>query len=138
MAKLSDFKRNMAKVLDSGEWVNPGDEYNGLEILTKGFTDKYTDMRNNLLRRTAVQKYRGDASKITTAESRAMTIDCLEAECLLGVRNLADETGEPVTLSAFVMMLRDPDYKDLFDAALVACANVGRARTDDTGADVKN
>ena len=138
MAKLANFKRNMTKAIDSGEWVRVGDEYDDLEIMTRGFTDEYTDMRNALLRRTATQKYRGDASKITTAEGRDITVDCLEAKCLLGVRNLVDDAGQPVVMPAFLKMLRDPDYSDLFTAALVACANVGRARTADAEDDVKN
>lgn len=138
MAKLKNFKRDMAKALDSGEWVRVGDEYDDLEIQTRGFTDEYTDMRNALLRRTAVQRYRGDLTKVTTAESRDITIDCIAAKSILGVRNLIDDDGQPVTLAAFVDMLRDPDYSDLFTAALVACANVGRARTADAEDDVKN
>lgn len=134
MADLANFKRVMPK---DGEWVNPGDEYDGLEILTRGFTDEYTDMRNALLRRVSMQRYRGDATKITTAENRELTIDCLEAKCLLGVRN-ASMNGEPVDLPMFLKMLRDPEYSDLYTAALVACANVGRALTADAEDDVKN
>lgn len=138
MAKLRNFKRNLSQAYDSGEWVRVGDEYDDLEIQTRGFTDGYTDMRAALLRRVAVQKYRGDANKITSAEARDITIDCLEAKSLLGVRNLVDDDEQPVTLAAFIKMLRDPDYSELFTAALVACNNVGRARTADAEDDVKN
>lgn len=138
MAKLKNFKRNLSQAYDAGEWVRVGDEYEDLEIQTRGFTDEYTDMRNALLRRTAVQKYRGDTSKITTAENRDITIDCIASKSLLGIRNLVDDDMQPVTLPAFIEMLRDPDYSDLYTAALVACANVGRARAADADDDVKN
>lgn len=138
MAKLSSFKRNFSQAYDTGEWVRVGDEYEDLEIQTRGFTDEYSDMRNAALRRTAVQKYRGDMTKITTAETRGITIDCIAAKSLLGVRNLVDDDGQPVALKDFVTMLRNPDYADLYNAALVACANVGRARAVDAEDDVKN
>lgn len=135
MAKLKTFKRVMPK---DGEWVRVGDEYDDLEIQTRGFTDEYTDMRNARLRRLSMQRHSGDATKITTAENRELTIDCLEEKCLLGVRNLVDDAGQPVSLAMFLGMLRDPDYAELYTAALVACANVGRARTADVEDDVKN
>ncbi len=138
MAKLASFKRDMKKARESGEWVQVGDDYGDLEILTRGFTDEYTDMRSAALHRLAVRNYRGDANKITTAESRAITIECLQAKCLLGVRNLVDDAGQPMTLDDFVRLLDDPDFSDLYTAALIACGNVGRAKAVNAGDDVKN
>lgn len=136
MAKLKAFKRD-SRYQTTGEWVQIGEEYDDLEILTRGFTDSYTDKRSAMFRKTAL-KYRGDVSKVTTAEGRDITIECLISECLLDVRNLLDEAGQPVTFAAFCGNLRDPDYADLYTATLMACGMVGRARAADADADVKN
>lgn len=138
MAKLKNFRRDLAKALDTGEWIRVGDEYDDMEILTRGFTDEYTDMRNAVGRRLAIQRYRGDSTKITNAENRNLTVDCLAEKCLLNVRNLVGDDDQPVTLPAFVEMMRNPEYSDLFNAAIAACANVGRARSADRDDDVKN
>lgn len=138
MANLSKFKRNLSAARERGEWVQVGIAYDDLEILTRGFTHEYTDMRNQAMRNLAVRKYRGDAMLITTDESNGITVDCLAAKSLLGVRNLNDDSGQPVELPAFIEMLRDIDYSDLLDAACIACANVGKSRAADAEADVKN
>jgi hypothetical protein len=129
MARLSSFKID-SKAREQGEWVSPGDEYGNLEILTRGFTDSYTDARAAKVRRAAMQ-FGGDASKIPSAVSRAISVDCMIAHVLLGVRGLEDDTGQPVEFAAFVGLLRDPDYGDLFVAAVRAASMVGMRKVAD-------
>lgn len=137
MAKLSKFKRD-SSLTQTGEWIRVGDEYDDLEILTRGFNDDYTDHRNAGIRKAATLNYRGDPSKIGAAETRSITIDSIVAHSLIDVRNLADDDGNPVSLDKFVTMLRDPDYLDLYLATITACAMVGRTRAAVTKDAIKN
>jgi CTP:molybdopterin cytidylyltransferase MocA len=123
MARLSNFKID-SKAVQAGAWVSPGDEYDDLQILTRGFTDAYTDARSAKMRRAAVQ-FNGDQAKIPNATSRAITVDCLESHVLLDVRNLADDAGAPVLFPAFCDLLRNPDYADLLTACIKAAGQVG-------------
>lgn len=135
MAKLSAFKID-SKAVESGEWVNPGDEYDGLEILTRGFTDAYVDAKASKVRKAALG-FGGDASKLPNAIGRAITVDCLVKHTLLDVRGLSDDDGQPVTFARFVELLRDPDYSELLNAVVAAAALAGKRHkallADDAG-----
>lgn len=135
MANLAKFKRD-SRALDAGEWVAIGGDFDDIEIQTRGFNDEYTDARAAALRKMAL-KYRGDSDKITTAEIRAINTAAMAAHCLRGVRNLSDDNG-PVSLAAFLALLPDPDYTDLYYAVLTACAMAGRARAADAADDAGN
>lgn len=124
MAKLSNFTVN-SKARESGDWVTL-DDFDGLRIKTRGFTDQYVDARAARLRRKASQ-YQGDQSKIPNAVMRTVLVDCLIEFCLQDVDALEREDGTPVAFSEFCAMLRDPEYGDLFNAANVAASQVGRA-----------
>lgn len=129
MAKLGSFGRSRS-ALDEGEWVSPGDEFDDLEIKTRAYNDAYTDLRAQKLRREA-RRYGGDIGKIPNAVQRGIIVDCLVAHCLQDVRNLEGEDGAPVPFDAFVEMLKDPRYGDLFVAATAAPARVGLTVGDD-------
>lgn len=129
MAKLSRFKADLARVND-GAWVTLGEEYGEIEIKTRGFTDVYNDARGAKIRRAA-SRYGGDALKIPQAEVRAILIELLIKHCLLDVRNLEDEKGEPVSFALFCDLLQEDQFSDLYGAALAAANLVSTEREQD-------
>lgn len=136
MAKLSAFRVD-SKAINQGAWIKPGEEYDDLEILTRGFTDAYTDARAAKVRRVALH-YGNDANKIPAAEQRAITVDCLISHVLLDVRGLSDDAGNPVPFGQFCDLLRDPDFSDLFVACIKAATMVGTQRRQDAADAVGN
>lgn len=131
MAKLSQFKQN-SRAIQEGEWVRVGEEYEDLEIHTRGFTDAYYDAQAARQRRAAVS-LGGDTTKIPSAIRRAINIGCLIDHVLLSppVRNLQHDDGRDVTADEFEEMLRDPDYPELFLACFKAASQVGQRRGGD-------
>ena len=129
MAKLTSFKVD-SKTVEQGEWVSPGDEYDDLMILTRGFTDLYTDARAARMRRLAVG-YGGDERKVPNKLARAAVADALIQHVLIDVKNLAKPDNTPVTFAEFCEYIKNPDYSDLFKAAVAAAAMVGMSRKQD-------
>lgn len=130
MAKLGNFKIN-SKARKDGEWVRPGEEYEDLEILTRGLTDTYFDGQAARQRRAAVA-YNGNVDKLPLAERREINLDLLIEHVILDVRNLTHDDGKtPVTFAEFKVMLRDPDYAELGLACFAAASQVGRRRQAD-------
>lgn len=125
MAKLSAFRVD-SKAREMGEWIKPGDEFDDLEIHTRGFTDVYTDARAAKLRRVAMG-FGGDERKIPAALVRSIVVEAMISHVLLDVRGLRDEHGKDVDFARFCLLLRDPDYSPLFDAAVRAASMVGLA-----------
>ena len=136
MARLSAFKID-SKAVETGSWVRAGEEYDDLEILTRGFTDQYTDAHQAKLRKAA-KGLGGDTSKLPIAISRALLVESLLQHVILDVRNLQDGSGQPVTMTAFAAMLSDPDYAELVSACLKAASRVGLAKADDLADAVGN
>jgi hypothetical protein len=126
MARLAGFRVD-ARAIEDGDWVSPGEEYDDLEIRTRGFTDAYYDAQNAKLRRASIS-VGGDVSKVSNARQREIRIECLIAHCTLDVRNLTGTDGEPVKFEAFCEMLRDPTYGELVVACIRAAALVGRVK----------
>lgn len=129
MASIKNFRVD-SKAVESGAWVSPGDEFDDLEIMTRGVTDIYNDARNAKLRRAAV-RYGGDVSKIPSAISRGITVDCLIEHVLIDVRHLVDETGNQISFAQFCEMLHNADYLDLVVACLKAAAIVGLSKQNE-------
>ncbi len=130
MAKLSSFKVD-SNAVEAGEWQSPGDEYDDMEIRTRGFTDLYTDARAARMRRLAVG-FGGDERKVPNKLQREVIVDCLIKHVILDVRGLVDDAGTPVTFAAFCDLLRNPDYADLFKACVNAASMVGLQSRQDT------
>lgn len=130
MARLSGFKIN-SKAIENGQWVSPGEEYDDLQILTRGFTDLYTDARAAKLRRAALA-YSGETTKVPNSIQREILVECMIEHVLLDVRNLTDDQGSPVDFARFCDLLRDPDYADLVTASIRAASLVGKQRLADT------
>jgi hypothetical protein len=117
--------------------VRVGEEFDDLEIKTRGLTDQYHDARAAKLRRAALQ-HGGDVNKLPLAVTRRILVECLGDHVLLDVRNLENESGEPVSFDQFKALLAEPDYADLVVAALKAAAQVGLTRQAETEDAVKN
>ena len=130
MARLSAFKID-SKMVESGDWVRVGEEYDDLEILTRGFTDQAK-------LRKAARGFGGDTAKLPISVSRALLVESLVQNVILDVRNLKDDAGQPVLMPAFVALLRDPDYAELVAACLKAASRVGLAKADDLADAVGN
>jgi len=126
MARLNSFRVD-SRLIEQGEWVSPGEEYDDLEILTRGLTDQYSDARAAKLRRAAL-RYGGDVNKLPGSITRDITVECMIDHVLLDVRHLSDEDGNPIDFAGFKELLRNPDYSDLVIAALKAAAIVGTQR----------
>ena len=131
MAKLSQLKQDHAAITE-GEWIRVGDEYDDLEILTRGITDIYLDAQAAKQRRAAVA-YGGDVDRLPIAIRRKINVDCLIAHVALDVRNLLDDAGQPVSFAQFKELLHDRDYTPLVSACFLAASQVGRR----TAADVE-
>ncbi|HEY0184124.1 MAG TPA: hypothetical protein VGC09_15050 [Rhodopila sp.] len=129
MARLNAFKVN-ASAIESGEWIKPGEEYDDLEIKTRGYTDSYFDAQAQRMRRAALP-FNGDINKVPVAVARDIRIECLIKHMLLDVRGLVDDAGAPVTFDAFCGLLRDPNYGQLAVACMTAAALVGRLSAQD-------
>ncbi len=137
MAKLSIFKINSNAVRD-GEWVRVGEEFDDLEIQTRGFTDQFNDVRAAKLRRAAQLGHSGDVARLPAADFREINIDCIADLCLQDVRNLVDEAGNKVGFADFCALLRHPDYPKLYEAVLRAIGQVGIIRAQSVQAAVGN
>lgn len=136
MARLSAFKVDSKKI-ESGEWVKPGEDWDDLEILTRGHTDKFIDSQAGRLRRAA-KSMGGETEKLSLAIKRAVLIDCLIEFCLLDVRGLSDDEGNKITFDQFTELLRSGDYPSLVTAAIFAAAQVGNKRSAEIEEAVKN
>jgi len=126
MAKLASFRIN-SRAIEEGEWVAAGDEWGDLEVKVRGFTNAYHDARNAAIRRAAVP-YAGQADRIPSAIADRIVCDCVIKHLFLDVRNLTGDDGQPVTREQFVELMRNPDFKPLVNAVIVAAAKVGQIR----------
>ena len=129
MAKLSTLKQDHAAITE-GEWIRVGDEYDDLEILTRGITDLYLDAQAAKQRRAAVG-FGGDVDRLPVAIRRKINVDCLIAHVVLDVRNLTDDAGQPINFTQFKELLHDRDYTPLVSACFLAASQVGRRTAAD-------
>lgn len=129
MANLSSFKRNSVAFLE-GAWKRPDPERPEFRILTRGFTDRYHDLQS-AKQRKAAKSFGGDVNKLPVATTRHINIECLIAECLIGVE-LKDDDDHPVTFEEFCEALQDPDQVDLQNSAFTAAGMVTNERAADT------
>lgn len=136
MASLSSFKVN-SKAIQTGAWVRAGDEFGNLELHVRGITDSYTNAIGASMRRAA-RPYSNNTTKIPAEVMRKLVIDCIDEHVLLDVRHLEDDEGKPITIDAFRVLLRDPNYPDLVEAVSRAAAQVGVVADEGAEADAKN
>ena len=128
MARITAFKIN-SKAVETGEWIRLGEEFDDAEVLTRGYTDAYTDAHQAKLRRAA-KSMNGDATKLPIAVSRGLLIESLLQHVVLDVRGIQNADGSNTTMAQFADYLRDPDYATLLAAVLGAAGRVGLSRDD--------
>ncbi|GFE98169.1 MAG: hypothetical protein ABF979_05515 [Gluconobacter sp.] len=123
MAKLSDLKIDSAAVND-GVWV-PIEQYPGLKIRTRGYTDQFLDAQTRRVAQAA-EKYRNDPSRIPNAVRRQLNADLLTEFLLLDVDGLFADDAETqkVTIDEFRALLAQPDYARLARACWEAASLV--------------
>jgi hypothetical protein len=136
MAKLTAYKSDLKK-MNEGTWVELPDDFGDIQILTRGFTDAYMDARQARMRRAAT-KFGGDLNRIPQAEVRAILAELLVQHCVLGVRNLEDQDGNPVPFDLFCELIQEEAYKDLYGACLAAANIVSNEREADLAEAKKN
>lgn len=120
--KLSDFRTDSRAIAD-GTWLRVGPAYGDLEILTRGFTDEFTDAQTARLARAA-EPYNGDVTRIPNAERRLINAGLLADFLVLDVRNLVGDDGQAVTREAFGELLGEAQYGRLMRACWEAAAKV--------------
>lgn len=144
MAVLGRYQADTKKI-NEGDWVTLTDYAEGdLDVKVKGFTDAYSDARTAKFRSLAQKKYGGDLTKITNGETRQIVADLLARHCIVDVRNLFDQDGQPVGVDTFKAVITDdagsPDYPHtaLYVAVLGAIAEISNAIFDSTADAKKN
>lgn len=133
--KLTSLKID-SNAVDNGEWIRP-DPDQDLEILTRGFTDAYTDSRARRMR-AAAKGFGGDTSKVPNAMQRTIITDALLQHVTLDVRGLTNDDGSAVTYAQFCDAVRDAAYPELFGYAVTAASMVGQSKADDLADAVGN
>ena len=136
MARLSALRVD-ADAIEQGEWINPGDEYDGMTLKVRGFTDTYFDSYNQKMRRAAVP-FNGDASKIPNATARAIRAECLAKEVFLDVAGLEGDDGKPVDAAKYRELMLDPNCGALVIAVQTGASMVGRGLALDIEEAAKN
>ncbi|OAZ69010.1 hypothetical protein SRCM100623_02316 [Acetobacter pasteurianus] len=123
MLSLADLKTDSAAIAD-GKWVKI-DKYPGLEIKSRGYTDKFVDAQAQRLRKAA-ERFRGDVSAIPNAMRRNINAGLLRDFLVLDVKGLHHdrEKKNPVTVEEFKELLGNPDYRELMAACWEAAALV--------------
>jgi len=121
MAQLKDFRTD-SKAINDGVWIRVGPEFGDIEILTRGFTDRFIDAQEALLTRAA-QPYGNNRDNIPNAERRSINASLLEDYLVIDVRNLLD--GErTVSVKDFHSMLYEPSYQQLMRACFNSAGRV--------------
>jgi hypothetical protein len=121
---INSLKRD-ARAMRDGEWVSPGPEYGTLEIKTRALGPRFQDARAGAMKLAARAHLTED--RIPSEERERIVTEALITECLLDVRGLT-EGGQPVDFKRFCVLVRDPAYGELNNAAFIAAGLVGRAR----------
>ena len=136
MARLSALRVDAAAI-ENGEWVNPGDEYDGMQLQVRGYTDAYFDAYNQRIRRAAIP-FNGDSAKIPNATARAIRAECLAQYVFLDVRGLEGDDGQKVDAAKYRALMLDPDCGALVAAVQIAAGMVGRGLALDVEEAAKN
>ncbi len=138
MAKASAFKQD-GDAIENGEWTSLGEEFDDVEVLTRGFTDAYFDAQATKQRKAA-RGFGGDVDKLPNALRRKINTECLIKHVLVapGVRNLVNDDDSPVTFEQFCEMLESPDYRTMLHGCFRAAGQVGQLRTADLEDAAKN
>lgn len=136
MARLSALRVD-ADAIEHGEWINPGDEFDGMKLKVRGFNDAYFDAQNQKMRRAALP-FNENAAKIPNATARTIRAECLAQHVFVDVRGLEGDDGKPVDAARFKTLMLDPNFGTLVQAVQVAASMVGRGMALDVEDAAKN
>ena len=136
MARLSALRVD-ADAMENGEWINPGDEFDGMKLRVRGFTDAYFDAYNKRMKRAAIP-FNGDNTNLPNATARVIRAECLAKHVFLDVKGLEGEDGEPVDAARFKELMLDPGCGSLVQAVQIAAGMVGRGMSLDIEDATKN
>lgn len=123
MARLSDFRVN-ARTLRDGDWVDLGEDWDGLRLKVRGQSRTYFDARARAMQRAA-KEHGGDEARIPEAVVDRINAECLGEHVLLDVAGLED-AGQAVTVDRLRTLLTDPDAAPLVSAVMVAVDRLAR------------
>ena len=116
-----------------GEWINPGDDFGGLEILTRSFTKEYTVYRDAKMRQ-AMRRAGVDIEAKLDPDVRAeIAIQCYLDKMFIDVRGINDTDGKtPLTAERYRVLIWEENYRPiLFGAGIRAAGMVGQRAEQD-------
>jgi len=108
MANLKEFQSDI-RAINDGIWVRVNEAYRDLEIQVRGFTDQFHDART-ARQIAAAEGYGGDEKRIPNDVQRRINASLMQDFLIIGVRNLDNGDGQPVTIEQFHELLFQPDY----------------------------
>lgn len=122
MVDLAEFRVD-TKAINDGVWIRVDEQdYQDLEILSRGFVDDFVDAQNARMAKAA-EAYGGDKTRIPNSVMRQVNATLLEDFLVIDVRNLT-ANGEPVKVADFHAMLYDPAFSKLARASWLASSRV--------------
>lgn len=124
MAKLGEFRVH-ARVLRDGDWVEMGEDWDGLRLKVRGQGRAYFDARARAMQRAA-KDAGGEEARIPEEVLDRITAEAAAEHLLLDVAELLDAQGQPVPVDRVRQLMADPDYVPLVSAVLVASERLAR------------
>jgi hypothetical protein len=124
MPKLNAF-RTSPRLLRDGDWVDLGDDFDGLRLKVRGQGHAYFDARARAIARAA-QSFAGDTSRIAEDEMDRIAGAAAADHLLIDVDGLQDAEGAAITVDAYRGLMLQPEYAPLVAAVLVASDRLAR------------
>ncbi|MFT9359536.1 hypothetical protein [Acetobacter okinawensis] len=126
MPVLSDIAVDSSAIND-GAWVEI-DEYPGLKIKSRGYTDIFVDAQNRRLDKAMRAAGVSIAALVPNAVRREINAKLLADFLVLDVDGLFKDSAQtqPVTVDEFKALLQDPRYSRLMNACWEAAGSVTR------------
>lgn len=126
MPALSDLAID-SNAINDGAWVAI-DEYPGLKIKSRGYTDAFVDAQNRRLDKAMRAASVSIVALIPNAVRRQINAKLLADFLVVDVEGLFKDTAQtqPVTVDEFKALLQDPKYSRLMNACWEAAGSVTR------------
>lgn len=124
MAKLGEFRTN-ARKLREGDWVEMGEDWDGLRLKVRAQSRPYFDTRARGMQRAA-KEWGGEEARIPEEVVDRITAEAAGEHLLIDVAELLDAQGQPVTAERYRELMLNPDYQPLVVAVLVASDRLAR------------
>ncbi|MFT8932133.1 MAG: hypothetical protein ABF976_10290 [Acetobacter syzygii] len=126
MPVLSDLAID-SNAINDGAWVEI-DEYPGLKIKSRGYTDAFVDAQNRRLDKAMRAANVSSVALIGNAARRQINAKLLTDFLVVDVEGLFHDAAktQPVTVDEFKILLQDPKYARLMNACWEAAGSVTR------------